>query len=76
VSFGLCQTDPSTGSCMAAASSSVTTTIAANTTLTFTIFPAARATIPFDSTNNRVFVRFTDGADIGRGATSVAVSTH
>jgi hypothetical protein len=40
------------------------------------IFARSPSTIPFDPANNRVFVRFTDGAGIGRGATSVAVRTH
>jgi hypothetical protein len=76
VSFGLCQTDPSTGSCMAAASWSVTTTIAANTTLTFANLRPQPEHDPVRSGKQRVFVRFTDGAGIGRGATSVAVRTH
>jgi hypothetical protein len=72
----ICQTNPSTGACLAPPAGSVTTTIAANATPTFGIFVQGTATIPFDPANNRISVRFRDAAGIERGSTSVAVRTQ
>ena len=68
--------DPSTGACMAAPSTSVTTTIAANATPTFAIFGTASGAITFDPANSRIFVQFTDSGGAVRGETSVAVETQ
>jgi hypothetical protein len=72
----LCQTNPSSGQCMAPPSTSVTTTIAANATPTFGIFGAVSATIPFAPANSRIFVQFADQNGVVRGSTSVAVETQ
>jgi probable HAF family extracellular repeat protein len=72
----LCQTDPTSGFCMAAPSTSVTTTIAANATPTFGIFGTASGAIAFDPANSRIFVQFTDSGGAVRGETSVAVETQ
>ncbi len=72
----LCQTNPTTGQCLAAAATTVTTTIAAKATSTFAIFVTASGTVPFDPANSRIFVTFTDSANAIRGETSVAVETQ
>jgi streptogramin lyase len=76
LALSICQTNPQTGTCMATAGASVTTTIAAGQTPTFGIFGAASGSIPFVPQTNRVFVQFTDGSGAVRGATSVAVETQ
>ncbi len=75
VSLVLCQTNPTTGACLAPATPTVTLQIDAGATPTFSIFVGASGPIPFDPANNRIFVRFTDSGNIVRGATSVAVRT-
>jgi probable HAF family extracellular repeat protein len=76
LALALCQTNPSTGACMAAPATSVTTTIAANATPTFGIFGTASGAIAFDPANSRIFVQFTDSGGAVRGETSVAVETQ
>jgi hypothetical protein len=72
----LCQTNPTTGACLAAPASSVPTQINANATPTFGIFVAGSGPVPFDPAKNRLIVRFTDVSGVVRGATSVAVRTQ
>jgi len=76
LALALCQTNPSTGACMASPSASVTATIAANATPTFGIFGTASGAIAFDPANSRIFVQFTDSSGTVRGETSVAVETQ
>jgi hypothetical protein len=71
----LCQTEPSTGQCISAIGSSVTTQINANTTPTFGIFVQGNGNVPFDPAGNRIFIRFRDSGAVTRGSTSVAVRT-
>jgi hypothetical protein len=73
----LCETNPTTGACLAGTSpaSSVTTQINANATPTFGIFVTGGDFIAFDPAKNRIVVRFRDSVDVTRGATSVAVRT-
>ena len=71
-----CQTNPSSGACLAAPTSSVTTQINANAAPTFGVFVVGTATVPFDPAKNRIFVRFKDAGAVTRGATSVAVRTQ
>ena len=72
----LCETNPATGACISAIGPSVATTINAGATPTFGIFVQGSGNVPFDPAGNRVFVRFTDGVNVPRGATSVAVRTQ
>ena len=76
VSLTLCETNPTTGQCLAAPASSVTTTIANGATPTFAVFVTGAATVPFSPGSSRIFVRFADTGAVVRGATSVAVRTQ
>jgi uncharacterized protein GlcG (DUF336 family) len=71
----LCQTNPTTGQCLAAPSASVAPTINAGETPTFGIFGTGSGAIPFAPATSRVFVRFKDSTNAIRGSTSVAVVT-
>jgi virginiamycin B lyase len=75
VTLTLCQTNTSTGACLATPTPNIVTTIAANATPTFAIFATGSAAVPDLPAINRVFVRFTDAGGALRGATSVAVRT-
>jgi hypothetical protein len=76
VNLSLCETVPATAMCLAPPSASVTTSVAANGTLTFSVFVSgAGAVVPFDPAHNRIFVRFKDSGGVTRGSTSVAVTT-
>jgi probable HAF family extracellular repeat protein len=76
LALSLCQTDPTSGACLAPPSASVMATIAANATPTFGIFGTASGAIAFDPANSRIFVQFTDSGGAVRGETSVAVETQ
>jgi hypothetical protein len=76
VSLQLCQTDPGSGQCVSTMGPTVTVPVNAGTTPTFAVFVGGHGTVPFDPATNRVFVRFTDGGGLVRGATSVAVRTQ
>jgi virginiamycin B lyase len=76
VALTVCQTDPTSGICLAAPAANVTTTIAANATPTFGIFVTGGASVPDSPGLNRVFVQFNDANGVLRGETSVAVRTQ
>ncbi len=76
VSFTLCQTNPSTGQCMATPTTSVSASFAANATPTFAVFAKAAGSIPFNPASSRIFVRISDTSGNIRGSTSVAVRTQ
>jgi subtilase family serine protease len=76
LTLSLCETNPSSGQCLAAPGSGVTATINANATPTFAIFATASGAIPFAPASSRIFVQFMDTSGIERGATSVAVETQ
>ena len=71
----ICQVD-GLGTCLSPPASSVTTTIAAGATPSFTIFVNASGPIAFLPARNRIFVRFTGSDGQVRGSTSVAVMTN
>jgi outer membrane protein assembly factor BamB len=75
VSLSLCQTNPSSGQCLAPPAASVTTSIAAGATPTFSVFAMASGAMPFAPGASRIFLRFSDAAGQPHGATSVAVTT-
>jgi hypothetical protein len=72
----LCETNPTTGSCLASPASSVTTQINTNATPTFGVFVTTSGPVTFDPASNRIVVRFLDSGGVTRGATSVAVRTQ
>jgi hypothetical protein len=76
VRVSLCQTNPTTGACLATLASAVTTTIATNATPTFGIFVTGSGTVADSPGANRVFVQFTDSSGVLRGETSVAMRTQ
>ena len=76
LAISICQTDPTTGQCLAAAGPSAATVITGGATPTFGIFVAAIAGVPFLPATNRIFVEFSDANEVVRGSTSVAVETQ
>jgi hypothetical protein len=75
VTLTVCQTDTS-AACLAPAAPTVTLFIDAGTTPTFSVFARASEMIPFEPAVNRVFLRFKDGDNVIRGATSAAIRTQ
>jgi hypothetical protein len=76
VTLTLCETSPTTGSCVGPMATSVATQITANATPTFGVFVQGTGTVAFDPAQNRIFVRFMDAQGVTRGSTSVAVRTQ
>jgi virginiamycin B lyase len=74
--LSVCETDPSSGQCLAAPTRNLTLMINAGATPTFAFFATAMGAVVFDPNNNRLIVRFEDAAGDLRGATSVAVRTQ
>ena len=72
----LCQSNPSTGACLATPATSVTLSDPAGAAPTFSVFLEATGTIPFAPATSRIFVRFKDPAGGLHGSTSVAVETE
>jgi hypothetical protein len=74
LSLSICQTNRTTGACLATPSASVTLSIAQGATPTFSVFATATGTIAYSPATNRVFVRFkVNGIEVG--ATGVAVQS-
>ena len=73
--LSICETNPSSGTCIAEPTTSVSRVFAAGETPTWGIFGAANGNITFDPARTRVSVQFVDQGGILRGATSVAVTT-
>ncbi len=71
----ICETNPTTGICLATPSSGVTTTIGTGATPTFAVFITSTGEIILNPSVNRIFVRFRDGGGVVRGSTSVAVAS-
>jgi hypothetical protein len=76
VTLTLCQTDPTSGACLAAPAATVTTDIPPDATPTFGIFVTGSAPVADMPGVNRIFVTFTDASGTLRGETSVAVRTQ
>jgi hypothetical protein len=76
VTLALCQTNSSTGACLAPPTPTVTTDIPPNATPTFGIFVTGSAAVADMPGVNRVFVTFTDNGGVLRGETSVAVRSQ
>ena len=75
LALSICETNPTTGVCLAPAAATVTSTISNGATPTFAVFIGATGEVVFDPALSRVFVRFRDLAGSTRGSTSVAVTT-
>lgn len=75
LSVGVCQTNSTTGACMAAPTTSVTATISNNQITTWGAFAQASGTIAPDPAQFRIFFEFTDATGVVRGSTSTAVTT-
>ena len=73
--LSICQTEPSTGACLATPQAEVAIEIASGETPTFAIFATAYADIPFAPDRLRIAVEVLDSLQRVRGATSVAVTT-
>ena len=76
VTLTVCQTNSTSGTCLAAPAPSATTDIQPNATPTFGIFVTGSAAVANSPGVNRVFVTFTDSGGTLRGETSVAVRTQ
>jgi murein DD-endopeptidase MepM/ murein hydrolase activator NlpD len=76
LALSICETDPSSGACIAAPAASVSRVFAAGETATWGVFGRASGGIAFDPAGNRISVQYVDGVGILRGATSVAVTTQ
>jgi len=72
----ICQTNPSTGQCLAPPASSATVTINTGDQPTFSVFATASGAIANLDAANRIAVQFTDATGVIRGSTSVAVQTQ
>jgi photosystem II stability/assembly factor-like uncharacterized protein len=76
LAVSICQTNPSTGQCLAPPTPGVSQTINTDDTPTFAIFATSSGVVPFVPANNRIAVQFTDTNGTVRGSTSVAVETQ
>jgi DNA-binding beta-propeller fold protein YncE len=71
----ICQTNATTGQCLATAAASITVNDTAGTDPTFSIFAQANGPIVFAPGTSRLFVRFRDASGTLHGSTSVAIQT-
>jgi hypothetical protein len=76
VTLTICQTNPTSGACLATPAPTATTDIQPNATPTFGIFVTGSAAVANSPGVNRVFLTFTDANGVLRGETSVAVRTQ
>ena len=70
----ICQTNTTTGACLANPAPSISLTIAAGETPSFGVFVQATDAIAADTANNRILVRFSNNNQ-SKGATSVAIQS-
>ncbi|WP_421785623.1 peptidoglycan DD-metalloendopeptidase family protein [Hyphobacterium sp.] len=72
----ICETDPDTGACLAAAGDSITRVFAADESASFAVFArGGGSAVPFAPASNRIQLIATDENGVIRGSTSVAVRT-
>jgi DNA-binding beta-propeller fold protein YncE len=76
VAATICQSNPSSGQCLAPPSPSVSLGFAAGATPTFSVFLQASGAISFAPAASRVFLRFKDAGGGLHGSTSVAIETE
>ena len=76
VSLSICETEPSTGQCLAPPAPYVTTIIDADAPPTFAVFATGAGTVGFFPATHRIDVVFLAGSQNIRGETSVAVRTQ
>jgi hypothetical protein len=72
----VCQTNPSSGACMATPAATTSATIAQNQNSTWAAFIQASGMIASDPAANRVFFEFLDQGGVVRGSTSTAITTQ
>jgi hypothetical protein len=72
----LCQSNPSTGQCLASPAASLTLSYGAGTTPTFSVFLQSSGPIAFSPAVSRVYVRFEDASGGLHGSTSLAIETQ
>jgi YVTN family beta-propeller protein len=75
VDLSICESNPTTGQCLAPPTPTVAVNYAAGATPTFSVFVQSTGPIPFSPADSRVFVRFEDSGGAIHGSTSVAVDT-
>lgn len=75
VTLSLCQTEPSTGQCLAPPAATVPVSFATEDAPTFSIFVSSAGSISFAPGPSRIFARFKDISGASHGSTSVAVTT-
>jgi len=75
VSLAVCETNPTTGACLAPPAAAVLSNVAEGGTPTFSVFVNTNSEIAFAPDLNRIQVIFSDPTGNVRGATSVAVAT-
>jgi hypothetical protein len=76
VTLSICETNPSTGACLATLSPTVSRTFNTNDLATFTVVAQGSGNVPFDPANNRIRLDFVDSQGVIRGETSAAVRTN
>jgi hypothetical protein len=75
VVLNICQSDPSSGACLAPPAPTVSLSFAGGAAPTFSIFESSTGNIPFSPGASRIFVRFKDSSGGLHGSTSVAVES-
>jgi len=80
VTVTVCQTNPSTGACLATPEPQGFYNLPAGTQATFAVFITATGSVPLDPANNRVYIRFIDFDDFldtyVSGSASVAIQAN
>lgn len=80
VKVSVCQTNPSSGACLAQPQPQGFYNLPAGSQATFAVFITATGPVPFDPANNRVFIRFIDFDDFlstyVSGSASVAIQAN